>query len=465
MQSLLPEAAAWEAFQAALLAPPPTSLRLQPLKNGENLPAIGGSEDWEQVAWAEWGRYLPSRPSFTRDPLFHAGAYYVQEASSMFLERIWREAIEEAQKTSAAPLAVLDLCAAPGGKSSHALSLLPENSLLVCNEINDNRAQILAENLQKWGSGNPLVCQNTPQQLSEALPNFFDIILVDAPCSGEGMFRKDPNSILEWSPKAVEHCVQRQRDILRSAWAMLRAGGLLIYSTCTYNRAENEENLLWFCAQTGAKPMSLTQDAAALPYLGLQVEEAENGLTGYRFYPHKIRGEGFFASFLRKETGEAERDNPPKSRQKSPLAWLGKKQSSLCGHLLQDAPRWLWLEHRGMYRAFDKTWGDWYAHFYERLRVVYAGISVADVLPREELRPQHALALHTAAEGAAFESLELDLQQAQSFLRLADFELAENAPRGWLRAVYQGRALGWLKNLGNRHNNYYPKNWRIRMDL
>ena len=466
MRAVLPDAQELDLFVSALQEVPPTSLRLHPLKNAPALPAVGWSEPMEAVAWAQMGRYLASRPSFTRDPLFHAGAYYVQEASSMFVERIWLEAIErQQQQRGNAPLAVLDLCAAPGGKTTHALSLLPEDSLVVCNEIIDHRAQILAENVQKWGMGNVVVCQNSPEQLAAALPDFFDIILVDAPCSGEGMFRKDADSILEWSTQAVGRCVQRQREILRSAWAMLRRGGVLIYSTCTYNRAENEENLQWWLQQAPeAQPLQVQQGAASLPYWGVQAEQTASGVTGYRFFPHRLRGEGFFVSFMAKGEGGERADAAPKGRQKSPIQWLGKKQAATCAHLLRDASRWLWHDHRGMYRAFDRTWGEWYGYFYERLRVVYAGISVAEV-QRSEIRPQPALALHTAAELNAFARVELTLEQAQSFLRLADFDLSEDAPRGWLLAMYAGRSLGWLKNLGSRHNNYYPKNWRIRMEL
>lgn len=443
----------YDAFLAAMAGAAPTSVRLNPRKGG------GVELDFEgAVAWAAGGRYLRERPLFTADPLLHAGAYYVQEASSMFLERLWAKAIAAAQNGENRPLAVLDLCAAPGGKSTHAAALLPEDSLLVCNEIVPNRCQILQENVQKWGLGNVVVTQHNPQQLAEHLPQFFDIILIDAPCSGEGMFRKDPAAAEHWSPANVEKCAARQREILQSAWSMLRPNGLIIYSTCTYNREENEENLAWWLKQVAAASLPRLEDLGADK--GVEIIDYE-GVVGYRFWPHRHKGEGFFAACLRKlddDGGETQLKVKDKH-----WTWQGRRQTAHLAGLLHDTERWRWVLHRDEWRAFDATWEAVYPYLYNRLRVAYAGLSVVEQL-RQELKPQPALALHWAYAGEAYAACEVDLRTAQAFLRLDNFVLAD-APRGWLLLTYKGCGLGWVKNLGDRLNNYYPKHWRIRMEL
>lgn len=458
-----------ELFLAALATPSPTSLRLNPLKNGGDfLPIdfLAAAEKMETVAWAGQGLYLPQRPLFTADPLLHAGAYYVQEASSMFLEQIWRAAIDiaKAERGENTPLAVLDLCAAPGGKSTHAASILPENTLLVCNEIIANRAQILQENLQKWGASHAVVTQNNPQQLAERLPQFFDIILVDAPCSGEGMFRKDPAAAAHWSVESVEKCALRQREIIAAAWAMLRPNGVLIYSTCTYNKAENEENLAWWLSENEGECLSIPAEVAQknnIEIIDYQTLDAQN-VIGYRFWPHKIKGEGFFAAFMQKldDDGSSTRCT---GREKS-FSWQGRKETEHLQHIFSEPKQWRWVLHRDEWRAFPDIWSDVYRYMYAHLRVAYAGITVAEQL-RGELKPSPTLALHSHYAATAFADFEVDLATAQSFLRLDNFELPANAPRGWLRLCYKGRGLGWVKNMGERLNNYYPKQWKIRMEL
>ena len=213
----------YEKLVSALQQEPPVSIRLNRLKvhrlKVENALSV-------QPPWSSEGIYLDERLTFTFDPLFHAGCYYVQEASSMFVEQVLRQHVTK-------PVVMLDLCAAPGGKSTHARSVLPEGSLLVANEVIRNRSQILAENLTKWGHPDVVVTNNDPADFS-ALPSFFDVILTDVPCSGEGMFRKDSVAVEEWSPENVEICWQRQRRIIADVWPSLKPGGILIYSTSTY---------------------------------------------------------------------------------------------------------------------------------------------------------------------------------------------------------------------------------------
>jgi len=281
----------FERYLKSFEEPAPVSIRLNPSKC-EGLSVSQGI----QVPWCEHGYYLPQRPNFTFDPLLHAGCYYVQEASSMFLYRVL------AQHLPNRPLMALDLCAAPGGKSTLMRSLLPAGSVLYSNEPVRQRANILAENMMKWGQDNCIVTNNLPQDYRKARMHF-DVILCDVPCSGEGMFRKDEATISEWSQKNVEKCWRLQREIVENAWACLNPGGLLIYSTCTFNTKENEENIQWICNEYEAEVLAVDTEAAW-------------GITGslldgfsehvYRFIPGITKGEGLFMCVMRKhgtETG------------------------------------------------------------------------------------------------------------------------------------------------------------------
>ena len=270
---------------------PPVSIRLNPHKvEGGRWKVEGG----ERVPWCELGYYLPRRPNFTMDPLLHAGCYYVQEASSMFLEQVVRQIVN----CKLSDCKCLDLCAAPGGKSTLLRSLLPEGCTLVSNEPIRNRFQILAENVQKWGYANHEVTNLYPRDFVKSKQRF-DLILCDVPCSGEGMFRKDPATISEWSPKNVERCWQLQREIVSDAWKCLDDGGILIYSTCTFNTKENEENVRWFTEELGAEVLPI-ETRPEWNITGSLLE----GFTEpvYRFIPGITRGEGLFMCVMRKET-------------------------------------------------------------------------------------------------------------------------------------------------------------------
>ena len=266
----------------------PTSIRVNPPRNSL---AVG-----ERVPWCQEGYYLADRPQFTFDPLLHAGCYYVQEASSMFVTHILRQSGD-------CPQNALDMCAAPGGKSTALRSVLPEDCVLVSNEPMGNRAQILLENITKWGAPNCIVTNNYPRDFRKAKLKF-DLILCDVPCSGEGMFRKDPNAISEWSMQNVEKCWRLQREIVSDAWECLNPGGLFIYSTCTYNTKENEENIQWILENFDAQVLDIPIDpswhitGSLLPGFSEPV---------YRFIPGITRGEGLFACALRKNGGAEER--------------------------------------------------------------------------------------------------------------------------------------------------------------
>ena len=268
----------------------PVSIRVNPRIAGDGCQVMGGS----QVPWCTEGYYLENRPQFTFDPLLHAGCYYVQEASSMFVTHILRSVGNDYKSA-------LDMCAAPGGKSTALRSVLPDDCVLVSNEPMGNRAQILLENITKWGAPNCIVTNNYPRDFRKAKLKF-DLILCDVPCSGEGMMRKDPGAIAEWSMQNVEKCWQLQREIVADAWECLNPGGLFIYSTCTYNTKENEENIQWILDNYDAEVLDIPTDpswqitGSLLPGFNHPV---------YRFIPGITRGEGLFVCAMRK-AGSAE---------------------------------------------------------------------------------------------------------------------------------------------------------------
>lgn len=400
------------------------------------------------VPWSDTGFYLPDRLTFTFDPLFHAGCYYVQEASSMFVEQVLK------QYPPDEPAVMLDLCAAPGGKSTHVRSLLPEGSLLVANEVIRSRSRILAENLTKWGHTGVLVTHNDPADFS-SLKEFFDVILTDVPCSGEGMFRKDPVAVSGWSPGNVEICRQRQRRILSDVWPSLKPGGLLVYSTCTYNTKENEENVRWMQDKFGAEP------------LPLHVRESWH-LTGnllpggdfpvYRFLPHKTEGEGFFLAVLRKP-GLSSVHKPREKRMK--ITGPPKEQLSAIREWLLMPDHYEFILNGNSVSAFPRCHLSALPALQASLRIVQAGVAVAELKGKDRL-PDHALAMSLSLNPEAFSCEKIGYEQAVSYLRKEAVTLADTAPRGVILLLYKDIPLGFVKNVGNRANNLYPQEWRIR---
>ncbi|MDR0954379.1 MAG: RsmB/NOP family class I SAM-dependent RNA methyltransferase, partial [Rikenellaceae bacterium] len=280
----------------ALETPAPVSIRFNPYKVSEK-------PEGAPVPWSRYGFYLDSRPVFTADPLLHAGAYYVQEASSMFLEQLFTQLFPEPGR-----MKILDLCAAPGGKTTHLSALAGLEALVVANEVIRSRAKILAENVQKWGLGNTVVTSNDPERFGAQLRGFFDLVVVDAPCSGEGMFRKSPDARREWTPASVALCASRQQRILADVWDSLKEEGILIYSTCTFNPQENEENVRWLVETFGGEAVHIETD----PAWGI-VRGEEAGIETFRFYPDRLRGEGFFTAVLRK-TGKVKKETHLRAR-------------------------------------------------------------------------------------------------------------------------------------------------------
>ena len=428
-------------FLAALATPAPVSLRL-------NAGKVAGELPLPPIPWTRTGYYLPERPLFTLDPWWHAGGYYVQEASSMLLEQALRQHLPVDEG-----LLVLDLCGAPGGKSTHLASLLPPGSLLISNEMIRSRAHVLAENLQKWGMSRVAVTQNQPQDF-QALQGRVDALLVDAPCSGEGLFRRDPAAAGEWSPAAQEACVARQRDILTEVWPALRPGGLLVYSTCTFFPGENEENLAWLAEQEAVEslPLDLPEE------WGFQAVE-HDGICGYYSLPHRVQGEGFFLAVLRKK---GEERIPRFKRSKQPDWEPATKAQKALTEAWCDLPEGWHLQMRGdQLRAVPPAWEEIYELLDRRLKVLYLGLAVGEV-KKKNLKPDPALAL--AAKGLRSDFPRMDLDHQPSLQYLSRENLSAPPGQGWQVLAYQGLNLGFGKQVQGRVNNYYPDYWRIRMN-
>ncbi len=419
-----------------------TSIRLNPAKPDARF------EGEEQVPWCLTGRYLPERPSFIADPLFHAGCYYVQEASSMFLEQALRHSVN-----LDADLRVLDLCAAPGGKSTLIASLLNDRSLLISNEIIKSRAPILADNMSRWGSINSVVCNNDPRDLGK-LRAFFDVMVVDAPCSGSGMFRKDPAAIDEWSENNVQLCSERQQRILADALPALRNGGVLIYSTCSYSEEENEQIADWLCKHHKMQALRIPVDKS---WGVVETYSHEYKCPGYRFYPHLVKGEGLFLACFVKMDGEDADSYKPFKPAKANM----QEQAIIRRWLTDDDRLWL-LPVKDGYSVILKTFLDDITYLQSRLYLKKAGIYVGKVQGKD-LVPEHELAL-SAILNPSVQRLELSLADAIKYLRKDSLEI-DYAIVGWALMCYQGRALGWAKLLPSRINNYYPKELRIIKEI
>ena len=398
-----------------------------------------------KIPWTAFGFFLNERPSFTLDPLLHAGTYYVQEASSMLLEQAVRQAVDLTQ-----PLLALDLCAAPGGKSTHLLSLLNQDSLLVSNEVIRSRASVLSENIQKWGNGNVVVTNNDPADFQK-LTGLFDLMVVDAPCSGEGHFRRDPEAMKEWSEENIELCSQRQQRILADIWPALKQEGILIYSTCTYNEKENEDNLNWLNENKDVQFIRLKTDPA------WGIEEVSKGKSiGYRCYPHRVNGEGFFISVVQKKSPE----QSISIRSKNSFEVASKKIKESLHDWFQPSNHELVMLDDLIVSLPGRFVTE--IDFLSRsLKTVLKGTAIA-TQKHDKFIPEHALAMSTLLNQSNFKSIELTLEQALSYLR-KDVLLIGAGERGFALVTYKGVPLGWANLLGTRINNLYPSGWRILM--
>ena len=441
---------AYIQFEEALQTETPVSIRPNRMKCSQ--PVEG-----ESIPWASSGTYLKNRPTFTFDPLFHAGCYYVQEASSMFVEKVLQEYVKK-------PVVMLDLCAAPGGKSTLCRSILPEGSLLVANEVMRNRSQILAENLIKWGHPEIVVTNNDPADFTD-LTHLFDVILTDVPCSGEGMFRKDQVAVDEWSLENVDICWKRQRRILADIWPALKPGGILIYSTCTFNREEDEDNVAWIAKELDADILSVPVEDS----WGITGNLTGKDFPVYRFLPHKTKGEGFFLGVLKKRADVLD-ETPRRFLKTSARLDKKKKGKDAKQPLVVPKEAKTWLEDSSEYAlamkdtnvvAFPKAYENEYALLQQTLKVIHAGITLGEIKGKD-LVPHHSLAMSSALAKEAFPKAEVTYEQAIAYLRKEGLILDADVPRGYVLLTYQGIPLGFVKNIGNRANNLYPQEWRIR---
>ena len=420
----------------ALNTPAPVSIRINGKKWHQPLTLN------DRVPWEGNGFYLPERPLFTLDPLYHAGVYYPQEASSMFTGEAFRQVAQ-----CEGPLRVLDLCAAPGGKSTHISSLLPAGSFLVANEVIRTRAAILAENITKWGLGNTVVTQNDPSAFA-SLEGFFDVIIIDAPCSGEGMFREQ-TAREEWSPANAQLCSERQRRILMDVWPALKKDGLVIYSTCTFNPAENEQNVAWLIENKNAESVQLDISSfEGITPLNYQ------GSVSYAFYPGKIRGEGFFLSVIRKKEGGEFNYNAGKRGKNQYI-----KANDLVKSMLPDNENIFLSGNRVLAHACGTK--D-YEILSSSLSIVKAGTMVGEMIHGKFI-PSHDLAMSSNINTERWPLYNATWDEAVDFLRMADFVPKETEP-GRVLVCYRNVPLGFVNHLGKRANNGYPQGWRIRME-
>jgi len=417
-----------------------TSIRVNPLKVSEGPAGVGGS-----IPWSSFGYYLDERPSFTFDPLFHAGAYYVQEASSMFLEQALRQTTDLSR-----PLRVLDLCAAPGGKSTLIQSLLSPESLLVSNEVIRTRVSVLQENMTKWGGANVIITSNDPRDF-QRLEDYFDVIVVDAPCSGSGLFRREPEAIGEWSAENVQLCHQRQQRILTDCWPALRQGGILIYSTCSYSKEEDEDILDWMHEELHATSCQLQVEGS----WKIVETMGKKGGYGYRFYPDRLKGEGFFIAAVRKEDG----GNFAYPRNKKQVVEkLTRQEEERMRPWIKQGGAVFFFRHHEQVVALPAHLAEDLSYLQSTCYLKQAGILTGQLAVKEFI-PDHGLALSTLIN-KEIPAIAVTKEQAIQYLRKEEVR-TETELRGWALVQYEGHNLGWIKILPNRANNYYPKEWRI----
>lgn len=430
-----------EALFAALDGVPPVSVRMNPAKGY----TVIGDRD---VPWSRNGRYFDRRPQFTLDTAFHAGAYYVQEAGSQFVDYLLRNEPTEGRR-------ILDMCAAPGGKTTIYSTAAGRDGLVVANEYVRNRANILADNVRKWGMGNTVVTNCDPKAIG-AFEGWFDIVAVDAPCSGEGMFRKDETARTEWSADNVRLCAERQMTILREAWRSLRAGGLLIYSTCTFNTVENEGVLRSFIEEFGDETAA-TDEIATDGEWGIAASTVGDFRT-FRFMPHRTESEGFFAAVVRKSFDASVRTSVPKPRKRimNDVATADRAELS----------RWVEDPQNMRFASAGDTIYGYRASRYddvrllaESLTVIYSGVAMGQIF-KGRLKPDWALSQYCGLNRSAVACAELDEAEALDYLRKRDV-VAERFAEGVNLVSCGGLPLGFVKRIGARVNNMYPNSLRI----
>lgn len=431
---------------SAFDSPASVAVRRNPFKDGI-------CPEGRQVPWCSHGRILPERPQFTLDPHFHAGAYYVQDSSSMFVGHAFRHILKDLRVPSGRPFRVLDLCAAPGGKTTDLAASLREAFgdafILVANEVMKARAGVLADNVALWGDPNVVVTSDDPSAFA-GLPGFFDVIVADVPCSGEGMFRKDEEAQKQWSEDNVALCEARQRRIIADVWPSLARDGVLIYSTCTFNRYENDGNVRWTADELGAEP--LFRDDVLAPGNGVIKTE-----LGYSLVPGHVEGEGQYCSALRKKSDVEWREIKARGMRPS-------KASAVPKGLKVPVDRDVTVRMKGeTVTAVPAVISADLAVLEPQLHVIAAGCAVG-VMKAGTLVPDADLALSIMLDKDAYPSAEVDQKTALAYLH-RDAIMLPDSPKGFVLVRYEGLPLGFVKNLGNRCNNLHPQSRRIRMDV
>ncbi|MBR4870829.1 MAG: rRNA cytosine-C5-methylase [Alistipes sp.] len=429
-----------EKLFTALDTEPVVSIRLNPYKSAQVF-------DGESIGWSQLGRYLAERPQFTLDPLMHGGAYYVQEASSQFVGYLLKD-------DNLAGKRVLDVCAAPGGKTTIYSTLVGREGLVVANDINRGRTLALADNVQRWGLGNVVVTCNEPSHIG-AFEHWFDVVAVDAPCSGEGMFRKMEEARTEWTQSSVELCVVRQKEILAEAWRTLRPGGKLLYSTCTFNDREDEGVVKWLMEEYGDS-LEAVERVELNDEWGI-VRSDIGAFQCFHFYPHRVQGEGFFVAVARKKESNIRRV-VPKSRRKI-FVQLQNKDVAEVSRWVDNPKQMIFRLVGDMVYGYDNAVVEDVVNLSESLSVVYSGVAMGQIF-KGKLKPEHPLALFVGCNESVVPAVEVSLDDALEYLRRQDIA-ASQFEEGINRVVYGGIAIGFIKRIGARCNNMYPKDLRI----
>lgn len=447
----------------ALTSEPSTSLRYNSRKT--LLPDTKHFDDEMPVEWCSTGRYLSVRPQFTLDPSLHGGAYYVQEASSMIYREIIEHIIVREGWTNPR---VLDLCAAPGGKTTAMIDALPDSACVIANEFMPKRAVILKENLQKWGFPNVAVTNSDTKYFGES-GEIFDIVAVDAPCSGEGMMRKEPDARRQWSMSLIEKCAALQREIICNAIKALKPGGRLIYSTCTFNTIENEDNVKYIASLPGMEAEII--DLPGVPEECSDVSRRLGIENAYRFMPHFTRGEGLFIAVFKKieNATVAESDYTPyKSNGRKGKA--GKADSKISKEIIQELekkisrekmPTFTITSDAGNLRIVSESLHQLTLLLSSKIHYISCGVEAASIKGRD-LHPLTPLALSGILKDDAYPAADLDKDDSLRYLRGETLNLSNDIPKGFVIVKYEGLPLGFVKNLGNRANNLYPSPWRIK---
>lgn len=435
-------------FLQAMEQSPVVAVRLNPRRQMAQSPIQG-----EPVAWCPEGLYLPSRPLFTLMPEMHGGALYPQDASSMIYYHIFSFLAANVQPRDEV-FSVLDLCAAPGGKSSAIIDAMPDDTVVVSNEFVGKRAAVLAENMAKWGHPHSIVTNSATDAF--AAMQCFDLVAVDAPCSGEGMMRKEPEAVAQWTPSLVKECARLQRDIIADAFGALRPGGVMVYSTCTFNSEEDEGNVTFAIEQLGMEPVEIPVDKA----WGISP-----ALTGsypcMRFMPHSTRGEGLFVAVLRKPDDEQSLKRRPQGNS-SLTSFKPIKENPELSRWLDRSQRWAWRERNSVIHALSPGVETMLEHLPKGIRILSAGISVATIKGKDFI-PAHELALSLALNPEAFPRAELQQEDALKYLRRESIVLPPDFGKGFVIVSFNGIRLGFVKNIVSRANNLYPQQWRIRI--